>query len=529
MLKKSGNLAHTLCIGALLSVFFYGYSLAQDGFHALDPASEPSAHLPSADPVSLDSVPHGGVVEENSASVPVSEPALEPVTEPTPVATASSSSTPSPSSIPYKFYEDYLDSILLYAKNILPGKQEFETQRALIKERGRTPKSQYEKQADYEKRVANFDKDKQKEIEVLEKKYKAEEKAKKDRLSSAINYKLDIQPEWNGILQPDTNVDGYNARIAKLQAKIAFMESKITNTMETLLNLEVMSKKDEETLDKKNRIYINRLKRAIELMQDYSLQEYAKVISSEKKKVEVILGEYDPESEKFVVNVNDYYSRTVPFKFVGFLNVKPSLAQEIDYKTDDFLTSISYINLPFAMGADKVYPGAVKADIFYKNMEISNTGVFQNVPGFENLDGYMDWAVRADSLISGKLEPRKLDSLYAMKSMLPKTPKSGTWWSRNKNIVRVTLFVATAVSTGIAIWQNNEAVKETDRASVYYDNMVKIIASQDLDPDSYNRYNIEKMGYDESVKAVRSSENMRNGFYIGAGVFGAASILSLCF
>jgi len=517
MLKKSRDLAHTLCIGALLLMFFCGFSMAQDGLYGLEPAldatPEPVDHPPVIDhPVSPEPVAH---------EPPPPEPAL--IAEPTPAAPQPSSSSASFSAT-YKFYEDYLDSILVFAKNILPGRQEFETQKALIKERGRTPKSPYEKQADYDKRVANFDKDKLKEIEALEKKHKEEEKVKKDKLNKAVHFKLDIQPEWGGILQPDTDVDGYQARISKLQAKIIFMDTKINNTMETLLNLELLSSSDVKAIEKKNGIYINRLKRAIELMQDYILQEYAKILSTEKKKVDMVIGEYDAENEQFVVNINDYYSKTVPFKFVGFLNVQPSLAQEIDQKTDGFLTSVSYVNLPFVMGGDKVYPGAVKAAVFYKDMEVTNTGVFQNVPGFESLDGYMEWAVRADSLISGKLEPRKLDSLYAMKSILPKTLKSGTWWSRNKNIVRVTLFVATAVSAGVAIWQNNEAVKNTERASDWYNLTAQTVVSNDK-----HHYNIYSTGYNDAVNEVRFNENMRNGFYIGAGLFGAASILSLCF
>jgi hypothetical protein len=491
---------------------------------AVEPPPAPKAVL-EVQPVSLDSIPKGFASQLQKNQPP--PPAVEtpaPVPEPKPVAVSSSSVVSSSSSVPYKFYEDYLDSLVAYARNTLPGKQNFETQKALVNEEQPKPKTEYEKQSDYDKRVENFEKEKQVKISKLEKEYRAEEKSRLEKLKAAVNYKPDIQPEWLGILKRDTDPEGYHQRIAKITDKITFMKIRTNDVREILDGLELLSKGDLETLDKKNLIYMARLERAREVMQDYILQYYASDSSTGKKKFDMVFGAYDPEKEQFQVNMSDIYSKTEPFSYVGFIRVSPAQAQEIDRKTDNFLADVYYIKYPFILNGQKLYPGARKASIYYKNNEVPNTGVFQNVSGFESLEGYLDWAVYADSLISGKLVPRKLDSLYAMKKELPKVAPSGTWWQRNKNIVRGTLFVLSAASAGVAVWQNIEANdKKKDLSSLYN----KAVQSIELEKEGlYKSYSKE---YDDGVKDLRLHENLRNGFYIGAGVFGFAGVLSLCF
>lgn len=491
-----------LRINALLLICLWGYSTAQS--EAFSPPS-----LDEIQAVSPDSVPDLMLI-------------APPPPPPPPVATSSPSTS---SSAPYRSYEDYLDSILIYARNILPGKQELETQKALIMEKGPEPKGEYEKQADYDSRMANFDKNKQKEIANLEKKHEAEMKARKEKLKNTVYYKPDIaHPNWDGMLRADTTADGYNARIAKIESMMSFMKTKITNTMQMLDNLDVLNKNDMNVLEQKNRLYMARMARAIELMEDYILQDYAKVMSTERRKFDMVFGVYDPEKEQFHVDMTDYHSQKVPFNYVGSLKVSPAVAQEIDRKTDNFLASIDYVNFPFVVDGNKVFPGAKKAEIYYKDKAVPGTGNFKNVPGYENLDGYIEWAVRADSLISGKLVPRKLDSAYVMSKSLPKKSSGGTWWSRNKNLVGTILFIAAAGSAGVAVWQDMEAGKQKDNAAIWYTNAEHAVVEQNT-----GQYAVNSAGYKKAVDNVRFHENMRNGLYIGAGAFGIAGILSLCF
>jgi hypothetical protein len=495
------------------------------------PVPPPTYSVPQAQPIPLDSIPMGFSSQlKKNQPPPVSESA-PPVPELVSTSKVSSSSIFSSSSVAppppppiYKFYADYLDSLVIFARNVLPSKHDFESKKALINEEVPGPKGQYEKRADYDYRIANFDKEKEKRIRDLEKKYKADEKIRLKKLEDAINYKPDIQPEWSGLLKQDADVDGYHLRTVRFTDKISYMKKRATDVMEILAGLELLSKSDLETLNKKNRICIARLERGIELMQDYILQEYAEVKSTGKKKYDMSLGTYDPEKEQFQVNMSDIYSRTVPFDFVGFVKVPPQIAEEVDRKTDDFLGSVEYINYPFMLNGEALYPGAKNANFYYKGQAVSSVGGFRNVGGFEYLEGYIEWATYADSLISGKLAPRNLDSSYAMKNTLPKVALAGTWWSRNESIVRGTLFALSALSAGVAIWQNFEVKSNTEKARGDYNKAINAINEQN--EDGRNSYSQK---YKNDVKNVRSSEGMRSGFYIIAGVFGVAGIVSFYF
>lgn len=505
---------------AIVLVFACSYSFAQDLFADSGAVFTPQV-VPEFAPISLDSIPQGFSSQIKAAQpAPVAEPPKPKIEPPS----SSSSVKVSSSSVAYKSYEIYLDSLVAFARNIQPGKEKLEIQKALINESQPKPKSEYEKQADYDNRIANFDKEKQKKIRALEKEYQAEEKSRIEKLKDAIYYKPDIQPEWNALLKQDTTMDEYNERIEILSNKLSYMKNKTTQVKSILSVLDVLSDSDIDAVDKKNRIYLARLERARELMRDYILQEQAKVLSTERKKFNMAFGAYNPEKEEFQINMNDIYSQTVPFDYVGFIKVSPAEAQVIDRKTDDFLASIDYINFPFVVNGQKLYPGTKKAEIYYKDKAVKNIGIFRNVPGFENLNGYTEWAVKADSLISGKLVAKKLDSSYAMKSVLPKAQSEGTWWSRNKNFVRVTFFVLAAAGAGVGVWQNIEANKVSKD--------VKELGHKAYDAgandDKINYYSFSER-YEAGKKNVHKHENLRNGFYIGAGVFGAAGILSLAF
>jgi len=428
----------------------------------------------------------------------------------------------------YKAYEDYLDSLVVYARAVQPMKEKFETQKALINEEAPKPKDNYEKQAEYDKRIANFDKDKQKRIAALEKEYNAEAKNQKNKLASAINHK-DLQPDWGGILQQDTTVEGYTDRIGRLASKLSYMKSRTEQVQETLSRLDLLDKGDLETLGNNNRVYLARLERAGLLMQNYIMMEYAKILSTERQKFNMAFGAYDPEKEYFPVNMNNANSDTVPFDFVGFVKIAPAEARVIDGKTDDFLASVSYINFPFVVNGSNSYPGVAKAEIYYKDKPVSSTGNFKSIPRLEVLDGFKEWSIVADSLISGKLVPKKLDSAYVMKRELPKAvkakePSEGTWWSRNKNIMRATFIVLAAAGAGVGFWQNMEADNRAKDAEKF--GKAAYNHGADGNKGAYDQYN---NAYNDEVKKVHKHENFRNGFYIGAGVFGAVAILSFTF
>jgi len=523
MLSEKGKIFYAVA----LSLVLFGFSFAQEadtlssGLENLDaPAVQAPDTLPAQpqqpeiQPISLDSVPQGFASQLAPPPAPVPEP------QPVAVAPSSSSAIPSSSSVKalYNFYEDYLDSVMVFAKNILPGKQKYEASKSQINEEKPGPKGEYESQTVYNNRIAKFESEKQKKLSKLEKEYEADEKNRKKKLKDAVNFSKDLQPEWAGILKQDTTADGYQNRIAMLKDKISAMQRRTAQVNETLAGLELLSKGELEDMEKKNLLYIARLERACELMQNYILQDYAKVLTTEKKKFGMVLGTYDPDKEEFQFIINDANS-FVPFDYAGIIKVSSSEAQEIDRKTDDFLASVDYINYPFITRGEKLYPGAKKAHIFYKDKEISNAGYFKNVSGFDVMEGYVDWAIFADSLISGKLKPKLLDSSYAMKKVSVGPP----YWNA-KRILRATAFVASATSLGLGIWQNSEAKSKAKSANKLYGEV------WDAAVNGYSAVHFQKSAeYDKKVDSMQNSEYLRNGLYISAGVFGVAGLVTFAF
>jgi hypothetical protein len=530
-----GKRASYISVRLLLLTFLLGYSFAQElpssDFNPfLDPApaqQEPPvvAPPPIAPPQTfpIDSIPQGFGAQLMKKQEPPPAPVVETPAAPPPVAQSSSSVVVSSSSVVipplYAHYEDYLDSLVVLARGLVPIKEKFESQKELINAEPLKPKTEYESQQNYDARAASFSEDKKNKIKKLEKEYNAEVDKRIGRLKEAINYK-DIQPEWEGMLIPDTTKEGYQDRIGRLNNKIPIMERRTTQVYEVLAGLDILSSGYLGTLDEKNRIYLARLGRAKELMNDYMLQDVSKVSRTEKKKVSMYFGEYDVDKQEFEFVMNDANSATVPFDYIGKMKISPQTAQEIDRQTDDFTVSLDYINYPFFLGDIKLFPGAKKAYVFYKDQEFPNTGVFRNVPGFEAAPGYIEWAMYADSIISGKVKFRDLDSSYAMKRVVPKV---GTFWSRNKNIIRGTLLGLAATSAGIAIWQNSKAKSKNEDLNKIVDEAEGVYGNDEA------KYIIKRGDYEDGKKDLRSAENMRNGFYISAGVFGVAGVVCFFF
>jgi len=427
---------------------------------------------------------------------------------------------------PYPYYEAYLDSLEAYVRYLLPSINRLDSAKIAIRDEPLKAKSEYESQAAYEQRVANFDKNKQQRIENLENEYLEREKEKGiGRLLTAATLREDIQPDWGNLLQQNASEEVYKKRIDTLSYRTNEMKVKIAQLNKQLGRL-ILYKSDSvkiaKSLRDKNFNYVSRLDNAKLLMQDYILQEQAKVSRTERKKVDMSLGAYDIEKQEFELNMRDVYSEKFPFDYTGKVKIPPMQAEVIDRKTDDFTVSIDYINYPFIVNGVRTYPGAKKAYVFYKDQEFQNDGIFKVVDGFENVDGFLEWAMFADSIISGKLSPRNLDASFAMQKVKYKEESGPSWWTAPR-IVRVIAFTLSAASLGTAIWQNSkadsklknvkEAFKEAEDPNVMFD---------DTYPERYKAYNKQK-------KELRDTENLRNILYISAGTFGVVGLVSFNF
>jgi len=429
---------------------------------------------------------------------------------------------------PYPHYEAYLDSLEAYVRYLLPGIEKLDSAKKAISEETLKPKSDYESQAAYEQRAAGFDKNKQQKIDNLEKEYLEKEKGI-SKLVTAAALKEDFQPDWGGLLEKNTTIDGYKARIDTIGYKMTEMKVKIAQLNKQLGRLFLYksdSIKIAKNVREKNFNYMARLDNAKILMQDYMLQEHAKVMRTDRKKVDMSLGNYDVDKQEFEIKARDIYSEKYPFDYVGRVKIPTQYAELIDRKTDDFTMSIDYINFPFMVNGIKTFPGAKKAYIFWKDQEFQNEGGFRIVPGYEEIPGFEGWALRADSLISGKLAPQGLDASFAKAKVKYREDTGPSWWTAPR-VIRVLAFTASAGCLVAGILQNRNASnkrKEAENSFREAEDMLFDVNNYDADD-----YSAKRDEYNKQKNALNNFENKRNLFYISAGTFGVIGAVSFAF
>jgi hypothetical protein len=136
-------------------------------------------------------------------------------------------------------YETFLDSVRIIANSILPEKAKFDLLKGAVISGTAAPRDEYEKQADYEKRLADFEKTRQQKISSHEKEYQAKMKGSMDKLKAIISDKQDFQPNWAGMLRKEGGLEEFKERINKFTEKISKMKGEISQISELLgkLNL----------------------------------------------------------------------------------------------------------------------------------------------------------------------------------------------------------------------------------------------------------------------------------------------------
>ena len=470
-----------------LLLLLFGYSLAQE------PEAEAPSQPQQTQILSPEEIPQGFAAQLKAAKQAQSQEATaEPLKTEKKVEAASQSGYPS--------YEAYLDSIELTARLLLPARLALDSMKYVIN-------SQF-----------GTEKNKQIKIENLEKQHAVKEKKMMDKLTSTIKLSQDIQPEWGTLLQKnETDINEYKKRMDVFKGKISDMNVMSARINSLLAKLQVDSSYI-ETLEKKNMLYVKRMERACELMQDYMFKEEAQVLSTERKKFPMTLGEYNEKKGELQVNIKDF-SSNIPFDYHGVIKMKQRQAETIDNETDGFTAIIDYLNYPFIVDGVKVYPGAKKAHIYYEDNELTTVGAFKAIEGFDWREGYSQWATTVDSLLTGKLKYRNLDSSYAMKKVKVGPP----FWTA-KRIFRATTLVLSAASLGLGYWQDRAVKSKTEEANRLYKETMRTAAE-----GNKAAYEPNAKAYNDEVNSLENSKFARNGLYISAGTFGVAGIVSFFF
>jgi len=94
---------------------------------------------------------------------------------------------------------------------------------------------------------------------------------------------------------------------------------------------------------------------------------------------------------------------------------------------------------------------------------------------------------------------------------------------RKGNIFRIIIFSLSAASVGLGFWQDRKIASKGKKTGGLY-----IDAWEEGERGGAN-YLEKYFAYNENVNDIRRSENLRNGFYISAGAFGFAGIVSFFF
>jgi hypothetical protein len=105
------------------------------------------------------------------------------------------------------------------------------------------------------------------------------------------------------------------------------------------------------------------------------------------------------------------------------------------------------------------------------------------------------------------------------------TPSSsGSFWTA-KNTVRIISFALSAVSLGIGIWQDSEVGRNDKKAGSLGEDATQALK---LHGDG-KEYESAYSAYESKLNDAKGSEKLRNGFYIGAGVFSVAGVVTFFF
>ncbi len=391
--------------------------------------------------------------------------------------------------------------------------------------------------------------------------------AQKLKLSIALEEKSIFSKEgeinFPKTLAKDTTVEGYNKRIGRVQTRIAQIESEIRvifadfpNTYpalapirpdETLQDFErrkaswqYEGEKQLNTLKYKYDIYKAKLVRSIETLRDNIITTEAQVITENRPNARITLGAYDADKEFFEIDVQDTADTKSPFHFVGKVGIPTDTAKVMNRSIEGFLAGVSYLNYPFASG-DSSYNLAMKNfSLSRKSVPLKVNGTFKHIGRFEAMEGYSQWNIHKDSLLSGLLKPQGLDLNYALKGEKPKitvaeatdaeeAKKSGGLGGRGWT--RIFTFVP-AVGLGAAAGYFH--FMKVEKSKKDFDKIMKDKPETSKNGEYDKWYDsIKKNGeygkLEKDKKAVNDNENLRTYFSAGAGGLAFIGILTFIF
>lgn len=256
-----------------------------------------------------------------------------------------------------------------------------------------------------------------------------------------------------------------------------------------------------EVIQKKYNAYRTRLKRAIEVLEDYTLALEA----APKTKVLDISGltlqSYNADAGKYSL-VAQSSDASFAFRYDGFLSMSLEEAKMVNKQTTGMDMALVYYDVPVIFNGTPVYPALNSITISKAGKKLATEGVFVLPQEWQGNVQIMAASKRADSLRKGLLVPRKLDAAYALDYQPNSKSSSRTWMY----VARSVLFVAGAAGLSYGYLQQRDADDLADN----YDP----INSQD---------GINKL------QDIRDKEALRNNSYIAGSALMLAGVVTFAF
>jgi hypothetical protein len=289
------------------------------------------------------------------------------------------------------------------------------------------------------------------------------------------------------ILSKDTTVQGYEARIKIVEARIVQVNEEIKgillNFPEVYPPLEVQRpgesagsfKKRHDAwsregvrqygeLQKKHEAYKSKLERSINVLKDYIIVTHSAVISEPALGAKLYLGTYDAEKEAFEFVAQDTATVKSPFIFSGKVVVPRDVAKNLNRSAPGFAAVAQFINYPFKTDSASVNLAMSKLLLSNGGKDLRVEGSFGEIERYKTMDGYGAWKLHADSLLSGALKVQGLDYNYAMGKAAAKKVAAETEESNDSGFgwrgwTRILTFTAAAGLGGVAVFKHFEADK----------------------------------------------------------------------
>jgi len=263
------------------------------------------------------------------------------------------------------------------------------------------------------------------------------------------------------------------------------------------------------------------------VLEDRRLTEESKLITEKAPNAKIEISSYDAETEAFELRVQDTQNTPNPFIFKGNVTVPIGIAKTIDRNnTSDFSTSVVFLNSVYEPDeATKLNLAMSKLLLYKGSKNLTVKGHFLEVESI-NMSGYYAYKQHTDSILRGLLKPQNLSYKEALKIANGGT-SSGEPLMGWRGWTRVATFTLAVVGGTWAAFKHTDAAKNKDDIKAWK-NKAETEGIYNLEPGNSTR-EAWKSQYNKRADALEENELYRSILGVSAGVLATTGILTFFF